>query len=57
MLYPRFHDDSWWAYSPEFDSDTGPYSTEEQAQEWIEGIKSTKGADPNPYRLGPTIPI
>ncbi len=57
MLYPRFHDDSWWAYSPEFDSDTGPYSTEEQAQEWIEGIKSTKGADPDSYRLGPTIPI
>jgi len=39
-LYPRFHDDSWWVYAEEFDSDTGPYSTEEQAQEWIDSIRN-----------------
>ncbi len=35
----RHHDGSWWAYDPKHDSDTGPYSTEEQAQEWINQIK------------------
>ena len=35
-MITRFHNGSWWAYSPEFDSDTGPYSTEEQAQNFID---------------------
>ena len=37
-MQTRFHDGSWWAYDPQFDSDTGPYSTQEQAQEWIDAI-------------------
>lgn len=40
-LYPRFRDGSWWAYDSEFDSDTGPYSSEEQAQDWIDETNST----------------
>ena len=35
-MITRFHNGSWWAYSSEFDSDTGPYSTEEQAQNFID---------------------
>lgn len=42
-LYPRWHHGSWWAYDRFHDSDTGPYSTKEQAQEWIDSIKSVKG--------------
>ena len=40
-LKPRFHDGSWWAYDPKYDSDTGPYSTENQAQEWIDQVKDS----------------
>ena len=44
-MKPRFHDNAWWAYDPEHDSDTGPYSTEEQAQEWIDQIQSSDPQD------------
>lgn len=40
-MKPRFHDDAWWAYDTEYDSDTGPYSSKEQAQEWIDEIRPT----------------
>lgn len=36
----RFHDNSWWAYDAEHDSDTGPYSTEQQAQDFIDQIRT-----------------
>ena len=35
-LIPRFHHGSWWAYNSEHDSDTGPYPTKEQAQEFCD---------------------
>lgn len=38
-LMPRQHDGSWWAYDPEHDSDTGPYSTRQEAQEWINALR------------------
>ena len=37
-MITRFHNGSWWAYSSEFDSDTGPYSTEEQARDFIDSV-------------------
>ena len=40
-LIVRYHDGFWWAYDEEFDSDTGPYSTYKQAQDWIDQIKPT----------------
>ena len=43
-LYAREHHGSWWAYDPTHDSDTGPYSTREQAQEWIDAIVPADGA-------------
>ncbi len=38
-LSPRFHHGSWWAYDRHFDSDAGPYSSREQAQDWIDSIQ------------------
>ena len=38
-LKPIFHDGSWWAYDAENDSKIGPYSSESQAQDWIDQIK------------------
>jgi len=35
-MRPRFQHGSWWAYSPEHDSDTGPYSTEKEAQDFCD---------------------
>lgn len=38
-LIVRYHHRSWWVYDEKHDSDTGPYSTYEQAQEWIDNIE------------------
>lgn len=38
-LAPRKHDGSWWSYDPIHDSDTGPYTTRQEAQAWINEVR------------------
>ena len=37
-LTVRRHNNSWWVYDKEYDSDTGPYPTEQEAWDWIMNI-------------------